>query len=386
MKKIYLDHAAATPLDKNVARVMDKFWAEKFYNPSAGYLAAKEVRDEIEAARGKVARILGTKPAEVIFTAGGSESNNLAIRGIMDNFRSEHVAISAIEHESVLRTASQYNLSIFPVKKDGLIDINQLAKIIKDETVLVSIMYANNEIGTVQPLAQVGQLISQIREDRQKNGNNLPLYFHTDASQAANYQDLHVDRLKVDLMTLSGSKIYGPKQSSCLYVRGGIELLPIVFGGGQESGLRSGTENVPAIIGFSKALEIAQEIRKQESYRLSSLKNKFIEEIKQSNPDVIINGNQKHCLPNVVSLTFPDVDGESLMMLLDQMGVMISTGSACSASDDSPSHVLKSIGLSEQESNSTIRVSMGRLNSEQDINAAIDAFKKALSGLQFTGN
>ena len=382
MGDIYLDYAAATPLDEAVAKVMQPYWSEQFYNPSAGYLTAKAVRGSIEEARTGTASILGAKPVEVIFTAGGTESNNLVIRGILENFPDKHVIVSAIEHESVLRTTEKFNHSILPVKKDGLVEMGLLERLVQDETVLISIMYANNEIGVTQKLSEVGQLIKRIRQDRQARNINLPIFFHTDASQAGNHQDLHVDRLMVDLMTLSGSKIYGPKQSSCLYVRTTTEISEIISGGGQELGLRSGTENVPAIMGFAEALKIAQGTRKEESKRLGLLKKIFISGIQQIYPNVVINGNQKHCLPNIISLTFPGVDGESLMMILDQMGVMVSTGSACSASDDSASHVLLALGVNSKIARSTLRVSMGRPTTEQNVNDSIKIFQQALSKLQ----
>jgi len=274
---IYLDYAAATPLDPAVLSVMQPYFAERFYNPSALYLAAKEVKRDIEVARSQVARLIGARPGEVIFTAGGSESNNMAINGIMARFPGKRVVVSAVEHDSVREPSRVFDSVEASVNELGSVDIAKLESAINDDTVLVSVMYANNEIGTIQPIKEIASLVAKIRQQRLEQGNKLPLYLHSDACQASNYLDLHVSRLGVDLMSLNGGKIYGPKQSGILYVRAGIELEAMIRGGGQEMGLRSGTENVAGIIGFAEALEAAQAKRTDETKRLQELQRQFIE-------------------------------------------------------------------------------------------------------------
>ena len=265
---IYLDHAAATPVDKRVLAAMQPYFSDIFYNPSATYLPAKQAREDLESARARVASWLGVRGTEVIFVSGGTEGNNLAIAGVMANFPNCSVTVRGIEHESVLAPAAQFNYSVALTTEQGRVDLDDLRAKIKPDTVLVSIMYANNEVGTVQPLRQIANLLEEIRAERRQEGNDLPLYFHTDACQAGNYLDLHVSRLGVDLMTLNGGKVYGPKQSGVLYIANHVTITPLVRGGGQERGLRSGTENVPSAIGLATALDIAQTMRASETKRL----------------------------------------------------------------------------------------------------------------------
>jgi cysteine desulfurase len=378
-KIIYLDHAAATPVDPAVLAVMQPYWQEQFYNPSALYLAAQSVAADIGTARESVAACLGVRAAEVVFTAGGTESDNLAIHGVMQRHPEAKLVVSAVEHEAVLGAASQYHHAMTPVDADGLVRLDELAKNIDDQTVLVSIMYANNEVGAIQPLRKVATLLQEIRSQRQKSGNTLPLYFHTDASQAANYLDLHANRLGVDLMTLNGGKIYGPKQTGALFVHGGIQLAPVVQGGGQERGLRSGTENVPGIIGFAAALDIAVGQADAERARLLQLRQQFVTELQAAVPSALLNGSLKHRLPNNVHITIPGADNERLVMQLDQAGILCAAGSACSASSDEPSHVLRAMGHTEAEARSSLRFTMGRATAAADITTTVKALKEILS-------
>lgn len=377
---IYLDYAAATPLDSSVAEAIKPFYSQLFHNPSANYLAAKKVRQALDDARSKVAHWLGARPSEVIFTAGGTEANNLAVHGILRKFPDANVVVSAVEHESVLAPAHEYDCREVVVDSTGRLILEDLRKKIDDKTVLVSIMYANNEVGTIQPLREVSQVISSVRSERQKSGNSLPIYLHTDACQAANYLDLHVARLGVDLMTLNGGKIYGPKQTGALYVKGGVELRSVVSGGGHERGLRSGTENVTGIIGLATALEAAQTMRHQEAERLNDLQQTFIRLIRAKISDAEINGSLKKRLPNNVHVMFPGCDGERLLIQLDEVGVMAAAGSACSASNEESSHVLRAMGLSDDEARASLRFSMGRQTTEADVLAAA----KALAELRET--
>lgn len=373
-KKVYLDYAAATPLDPKVLMAMKPYFTEEFYNPSAIYLSAKKVKKDIEQARAGVAKILGTRPAEVIFTAGGTEANNLAIKGVMKQFPGANVVVSAIEHESVLAPAEQFDVRLAPVDKQGIIDLSGLEKLIDDKTALVSVIYANNEIGTIQPLRRISQLLGQLRTKRK---GNLPLYFHTDAAQAGNYLDLHANRLGVDMMTLNGGKIYGPKQSGALYIKTGTKVKPQVLGGGQERGMRSGTENVAGIVGFAKALELTQKNRSKEVIQLEKLQKLFIELLRKNIPNVEINGSLEYRLANNIHITIPGQDNERLIMALDEAGILCAAGSACSASDEEPSHVLKTIGLTDEQAQSSLRFSMGKDSTETDIKQTV----KTLAGL-----
>jgi len=378
MKNIYLDYAAATPMDKSVVKAMKIYLTKNFYNPSATYLKAKAVARDIEKARSNVAKILGVRPAEIIFTAGGSEANNLSIAGVMQNFPGKHIVVSAVEHDSIIIPAKKHDVSIVPVNNDGRVDLEKLPALIRDDTVLVSVMYVNNEIGTVMPLRKVAAIIERVKSDRQARGITTPIYFHTDACQAPLYHDIHVDRLGVDMITLNGGKIYGPKQTGILYVKTGTILTPIVLGGGQEWGKRSGTENVAGIIGFSVALSNAVTNVKKHSEKVSELQNMFITELTKKFPNVIINGSIKFRTPNNVHVTFPGVDNERLMMELDEAGIMCAVGSACSASSDEPSHVLKAIGLSDEVAQSSLRFTLGQHTSESDIAYVIKALQKLI--------
>jgi cysteine desulfurase len=376
---VYLDYAAATPLDSRVLDTMEPYLSDLFYNPSANYLAAKQVKSDIEAARQKVAKVLGAKSSEIIFTAGGSEANNLAIYGVMSLQKGANLIISAIEHPSVVAPSSNFKVKTCPVEPSGLINIEALKKLIDDKTTLVSVMYVNNEIGVIEPLREVAALIKEIRKDRLERAVNLPIYFHSDAAQAANYLDLHVSRLGVDLMTLNGGKIYGPKQSGILYVRSGVKLKPLIGGGGQERGLRNGTENVAAIIGFSKALDLAHENRSQNAEKAFKMQQYFIKKLTDQIPSAVINGSLKQRIVNNVHVTFPGVDNEWLLIKLDDEGIMAAAGSACSAASVEPSAVLRAIGLSDADARSSIRFSLGQKTSKLDIDYTVLTLKKLLA-------
>lgn len=350
---------------------MKPFAESLFYNPSATYLKALEVRHALEQARSTVALQLGSRASEIIFTAGGTEANNLAIHGVMRMFSGANIVFSAIEHEAVLAPAGEYQSHVVQPNKDGLVESSVVEAAIDDDTVLISIMYANNEVGTIQPIREIGQLVHKIRRDRQTRGIATPLYFHTDACQAANYLDLKVARLGVDLMTLNGGKIYGPKQSGLLYVRGGLQLRPIISGGGQERGLRSGTENVAQAIGIAHALEITQIARHDESARATVMQQQFMKLLSVHVPQAIINGSLKHRLPNNIHITIPGVDNERLLIQLDEVGIMAAAGSACSASNDEPSHVLRAMGISDQLAQSSVRFTLGRSTTHDEVSRVV---------------
>lgn len=368
---IYLDYAAATPMDPKVLEAMTPYFSEKFYNPSATYSAALDVHKDLDAARATVAHILGARPSEIIFTAGGTEANNLVIRGVLEQFPEGNVIVSAIEHESVLAIAHRYNCKEAPVTPQGLVDAAAVAELVDDTTVLVSVMYANNEVGSIQPIHQIALLLTEIRKARRKAGNELPLYLHTDAAQAAPYLDLHVARLGVDFMTLNAGKMYGPKQCGVLFASSQARFQPQVFGGGQERGLRSGTENVAGAIGFATALELVQGRRHEEVVRLQKLQDLFFNLLEEQIPQAVVNGSRKNRLPNNVHITIPGTDNERIIFALDDAGILCAAGSACSASNEEPSHVLQAMGVSEADAQSSLRFSMGRFTDEQAVRTAV---------------
>lgn len=391
---VYLDYAAATPVDDEVLAAMMPYYQQEFQNPSALYLSAKRVHGDIESARQTVAQVIGARPSEIVFTAGGTEANNLAISGIMQQFPDGNVVTSAIEHDSVLHPVAQYQHRMAPVTAGGVVDVDELAKLIDDHTVLVSVMYANNELGTIQPITKLAHLVQTIREERQAAGNARPLYLHSDACQAANYLPLSKSRLGVDLLTLNGGKIYGPKQSGCLFVRAGVELSPQILGGGQERNLRSGTENVAGIVGFAQALKATQQRRDDESTRLGKLQKQFIQQLREHMPSVIVTCSQQDLpdqtetpptLPNFIHIRIPGADNERLVMELDERGIQAAAGSACSASSDEPSHVLTALGLSEADAQSSIRFTMGRATTTADIDRTSEALA-AIDSVVYTDN
>ncbi len=374
----YFDYAAATPLDPKVKKAMDPYLADFFYNPSAQYAPARGVNANLKALRAEVADILGAKSTEIIFTSGATEANNLAIYGIMSLFKNANMIVSGLEHDSVLKPSQNFNTKICPVNPKGVVDPEVLSKLIDEKTVLVSIMLANNEIGTIQPIKKIAEIVKEIRHRRQKSGNKIPIYLHTDAAQATNYLDLHVSRLGVDLMTINGGKIYGPKNSGLLFVRTGIILSPMILGGGQERGLRSGTESLASIAGLVQAIKIASKKREAEKTRLSMLQKHFIDLLEKNITNFAINASLKNRLPNNLHVTFYGLDNERIMMKLDSLGFCVAVGSACSASSDEPSHVLQALGMSEKDIRASIRFSMGRQTTLQDVENLVKALKIAV--------
>lgn len=371
----YFDYAAATPVDERVFEAMKPYYSERFYNPSSVYLASRAIKQDITKARESVAHWLGSKPSEIIFTAGATEANNIVIQGIQAAYKDSKIALSAIEHEAVLEPTS--NAIILPVNKYGQVEPETLKDHVTDEVALVSILYANNEVGTVQHMRQLANSIVELRKDRIKRGIEIPLYFHSDASQAPNYLDLHTSKLGVDFMTLNGGKIYGPKQTGVLFCRAGIVLPSFIQGGGQEKGIRSGTENVAGIIGFTKALSIAQKQRRDETNRLGILRKKIINTLSDIE-GVTLLGHQKQTIPNIISALIDGVDGERLVMMLDERGFQVSTGSACSALKDDSSHVIKALGYSEEQAQTSLRISMGRPTTEAEVMALCDILPETI--------
>ncbi len=372
-KPIYLDYAAATPVDRRVLAAMQPYLTDEFYNPSATYLAGRRVRQALAAARADVARQLGARPAEITFTAGATEANNLAIKGVMSQFPDGELLISAVEHKSVSQPAKAFARRLIPVTPKGVVDLVKLAKLVGNRTVLVSVMYVNNELGSVQPIREIAQLLAEVRRHRR---SARPLYLHSDAAQAANYLDLSVSRLGVDLLTINGGKIYGPKQTGALYAAAGVRLQPQIDGGGQEYGRRSGTENAAGAIGLAKALQLARAGRAAEAKRLTGLRQQFISDLTAAIPTVIIHGDARHSAPHIVSASFPGQDNERLMMALDEAGVMVAVGSACSAADSEPSAVLRAIGLSDELARATLRFSFGRMTTAAQLSRVVKLLRQ----------
>lgn len=348
------------------------YFTEQFYNPSATYLSAVAVRKDLDAARSRIAGALGARANEVIFTAGATEANNLVIRGVLEEYPGSNVLVSSIEHDSVLAPAHLFACKEAPVSPRGIVDIDALKALIDEETVLVSVMYANNEVGSIQPVHQVALLLAEVRRDRRQTGNKRPIYLHTDAAQTPAYLDLHVARLGVDFMTLNGGKIYGPKQTGILFAASDTRFKPQILGGGHERGLRAGTENVAGAIGFATALTLVQERRHAETKRLQALQSLFIDLLEKQIPEVVINGSLKHRLPNNVHITIPGIDNERVLIELDEAGILCAAGSACSASSEEPSHVLRAMGLSDEDAQSSLRFSMGRQTTEAEIRHTVE--------------
>jgi cysteine desulfurase len=358
---------------------MEPYFTKDFYNPSASYLAARGVRQKLGEARADIARCLGTKPAEIIFTSGATEANNLAIQGVMNTFPGKELLVSAIEHESILAPAGLFKSKQIKVSPSGIVDLADLKKKISDDTVLISVMMVNNEIGTIQPLREMAATIKEVLKSRQKFGNTLPLYLHSDGAQAGNYFELKTSRLGVDLLTINGVKIYGPKQSGALFIRAGVKLKPLILGGSQEFGMRSGTENLAGAVGLASALGLAQSNREAEARRVNTLKDFFASGIEKNIPGAILNMSSNYQAPHIVSVTFPGVDNERLMMQLDEAGIICAVGSACSATNNEPSHVLAAIGLNEERARSTLRFSLGRQTNRSQIKKTIRILTQLIS-------
>ena len=362
MERIYLDYAATTPCDARVVEAMRPYFSEKFGNPSSIHSFGQEAKKGLEDSRQVLADFLGAKPEEIVFTSGGTESNNFAIFGIAaaQEKKGNHIITSVIEHHAVSEPCKVlekkgYVTTYVKVDKEGIIDPAEVKKAITDKTVLISIMQANNEIGTIQPLTDIGKITRRHK-----------VYFHTDASQCLGLMPVNVQELKVDLLTLNSGKIYGPKGVGALYVHRGTQIRPSILGGSQEMGLRAGTSNVPGIIGFAKACELATKDQEKEQKRLSNLRDKLITEILKI-PGSRLNGHATERLANNINVSFSGIESEALLFYLDTSGIYASAGSACHTSTISPSHVLLAIGLSPELAQGSLRFTLGRSTKSQDI-------------------
>ena len=357
MRMIYLDHAAATPVSKQVLQAMEPYFGVNFFNPSAAYLPAKRVAAEYEAAKGVIAHAIGAKTSDLIITAGATEANNLAFTSANDG-----VLHLETEHDSVRVVAKSLGGEAIKVLPSGLIDLDDLKAKITDNTQLVSVALVNNELGTIQPLAEISAIIRGVKIKRMKRGIKTQLLLHSDASQALNLLDINVARLGVDLLTINAAKIYGPKGVGALYVSHDVRLHPLTLGGGQENGLRSGTENVPSVIGFAEAIKLAKEHLNGNRKKYAAWRKILLSELKDY--ELI---NKKHCLDNFVVVSFPGLDAERLVFLLEEKGVYVATGAACAASKGEKSHVLKAIGLSNEQIAGSLRITFGETNDETQI-------------------
>jgi len=372
--EIYLDHAATTYVLPEVKREMDRYFSEEYGNPGSFNSIGLRAKEALDDARKRIADLLEAEPREIIFTGSGTESINLAIKGVARALKKKgnHIITTKIEHHAVLDTCEYleteegFKVTYLDVDKYGLINLNQLKKSITPKTILITVMYANNEIGTVQPVHEIGRIAHE-------NG----VLFHTDACQAAGFMDVNAKNLNVDLMSLNSSKLYGPKGIGLLYLKNGTPIKPIIHGGGQEFGLRSGTENVPLIVGFAKALELAQHTRERESARLTKLRDRLIKGIIDEIPKTFLNGHPTKRLPNNANITFLDVEGEAVLLHLNQHGMCASSGSACTSKTLDPSHVILATGLPYEAAHGSIRFSLGKSTTEEDVDKVI----KVLPGI-----
>lgn len=364
---IYLDHAAATPIDPKVLAAMQPFFSDAFYNPSAPYAPAIKVRREYEAAKQVIARAIGAKSDDLVVTAGATESINLAFSGITG-----HVITSTIEHHAVLAAAKRYDATFVETDGKGIVSVQKIKEAIKPETQLISIALANNELGTIQPLREIAEVVREERERRLANGDHTPLLLHSDASQGVGQLDVNVARLGLDMVTLNAAKVYGPKQVGLLWAASSVVLSPTIVGGGQERGLRSGTENVAGVIGFAKAMELAAAHRKFEADRLQGLRDSMQKGLVEAFPEAVVSGNLRHRLAGHLHISFPKLDAERVLFALEMRGVLVATGSACAANKGTRSHVLTAIGLAPEVADGSLRLTFGHLSNEENTTRATE--------------
>lgn len=372
IRQVYLDHAATTYIDRRVLSAMQPYFTKIYGNPSSLYHEGVKANEALKNSRRTVAKLIGALSENIIFTASGTESDNLAIYGIAKAHaqRGKHIISIAIEHHAVLHPLEDlkkwgWDITYVRVNEKGIVDADEVIKAVRPDTVLISIMYANNEIGAIQPIAEIGRKLLQYRKE---NKTAYP-FFHTDACQAAGYLDLDVEKLHVDLMTINASKIYGPKGVGVLYARRGVTIKPLILGGEQERNLRAGTENIAGIVGFAKALELAQANKTKESKRIEALVKYFWEKLQKQIPQVKLNGPEigPQRLVNNLNVSFMDIEGEALLLYLDEYGIMCSTGSACTVKSLDQSHVLKALGISAENFKGSLRFTFGHCNTKQDI-------------------
>lgn len=379
-KRIYLDHAATTPLRQEALNAMMPYLGGIYGNPSSLHTFGFEARRALEASRTQIAQVLGAKPEEIIVTSGGTESDNLALRGaaLANRNKGRHIITSQIEHPAVMKTCEAlekegFEVTYLPVDADGLVDLDALKASLREDTIIVSIMAANNEIGTVQPIEEIGRIVKE----------NSKAYFHTDAVQAMGVLDMSVEVLKnVDMISFSAHKLYGPAGIGGLYVRKGTRISPVLTGGSQEKGKRGGTENVAGTVGMAKALQLAAEERALEAKRLTALRDDLINRVLNEIPDTRLNGHKEQRLPGNANFSFDYIEGESLIMRLSALGIAASTGSACSSASLDPSHVLLAIGLKHETAHGSCRLTLGKDTTREDIDDTVEALKRVVADLR----
>ncbi len=378
MREIYLDHSATTPIAPEVQTAMLEAMREAWGNPSSMHLFGRRARDLIDEARVTIARALGCLDAEVFFTSGGTESDNMAIFGAarVAPAHRRHIVTTTIEHHAVLHACQHlqedgWEVTYLPVDPYGMVDPDDVRRAIREDTWLVSVMHANNEIGTLQPIREIAQICRE-----------RGVWLHSDAVQTFGLLEVKVDELGVDMLSVSAHKLYGPKGVGALYLRGGVKIAPLLVGGAQERELRAGTENVPGIVGFAKAVDLCEQLGREQARRIWLLRERLRQQLEERLPDMGVNGHPSQCLPGILSVTFPGVSAESLLIALDQRGIAASAGAACSAGSIEPSHVLLALGMDESRAMSTIRLSLGRGNTSEEIDIAVEIIAEEVKRLQ----
>jgi cysteine desulfurase len=382
-RRVYLDNSATTPIDKEVVEAMLPYLNEKFGNASSIHFFGQEARGAVDKARHQVADLINAKPNQIVFTSGGTESNNLAIRGLceMNEKYGKHIITSNIEHPAVMNVCEElekigYEVTYLPVQEDGIILLEDVENAIREDTILISVMTANNEIGTIQPVKEIGEIVNKQRE----NGNKI--WFHTDAVQAVGKIDVDVDEIGCDLLSISAHKIYAPKGTGALFVKRGVRLKAQNLGGHQERERRGGTENVPTIVAFGKACELAKAHLRTNYEHLRNLRDTFEKGVEEKIPEVIFNGNREKRLPNISNISFKYVEGEGILINLDMQGVAVSTGSACSSGSLEPSPIILALGQNEDLARGAVRFSFGKENSMEDVDYILEVLPKAVENLR----
>lgn len=379
LKRIYMDHTSGKPVDPRVTDAMLQYMSQFYGNPSSFHIFGQEAKQALEQARARIAELINAERKEtIIFTSGATESNNMAIKGVAyrNKDKGTHIITSAIEHMSVINpckylTTRGYEVTFLPVDRHGLVDLDGLKKELTDKTILVSIMYANGEIGTIEPIEEVSRIVHK------RNA-----YLHVDATAANGQIPIDVKKEDIDLLTLSSNDMYGPKGMGALYVKDGVRIEPILHGGGQERGLRSGTENLPSIVGFGKAAEINKKEMEKEGKRLTALRDKLIKGLLEAAPYAYLNGHPAKRLPNNVSVRYSFIEGESMLLSLDMLGVSASSGSACTAKTLEPSHVLLAVGLKHEEAHGSLLFTLGRQNTEGEVDYVISIMPNIVKRLR----
>jgi cysteine desulfurase len=400
---IYLDHSATTPVDPKVLKAMEPYFSDIFGNPSSIHSAGQKAVAGVDAARSQAARFLNCHDDEVVFTSGATESNNLALRGAVKAARKAgvakpHIIVSSVEHDAVLEPAADLKedgveVTIVPVDKVGRVDVEEVRKAIKENTVLISIMYVNSEVGIIQPIREIGKAVKKFNEGRmnswQREGSakKLPkpraVLFHTDAVQAANFLDCDVSKLHIDLLSLSGHKVYGPKGVGLLYVKKGSAISPIVMGGHHERNYRSGTLNVPGIVGLGKALSlITPEAREKNNKKIAALRDALVEGLMKRVEGIVLNTERANATPSHAHFSMIGAEGESILISLDFEGIAVSTGSACASNSLKGSHVLEAMGIEEEYSNYALRFTLGRGNTKEDVKKVLEVLPPIVEKLR----